>query len=140
MIFLKFLVTGLFTALLFPPYFFLPIGFIIFPYLTFLILKLDSKSYFLNYFLCGFLYFFGFLSIFLIWIINPFFVFQKKIFDYLNSSNDCDFEIGPLEQLTQDGQLMVYHHKGDWACMDTYRDSVFLNDLWKNGNAFWKTE
>ena len=77
MIFLKFLVTGLFTALLFPPYFFLPIGFIIFPYLTFLILKLDSKSYFLNYFLCGFLYFFGFLSIFLIWIINPFFVYES---------------------------------------------------------------
>ena len=30
------------------------------------------------------------------------------------------------------------HHKGDWACMDTYRDSVFLNDLWENGKAFWK--
>ena len=56
----------------------------------------------------------------------------------LNSNDDCDFEIGPLEQLTKDSQLMVYHHEGDWACMDTYRDSVFLNDLWKNGNAFWK--
>ncbi|MEK9627505.1 MAG: glucose-1-phosphate cytidylyltransferase [Nitrospinota bacterium] len=67
-----------------------------------------------------------------------FFVFQKSIFDYLNSNDDCDFEIGPLEQLTQEGQLMVYHHKGDWACMDTYRDSVFLNDLWKKGQAFWK--
>ena len=66
-----------------------------------------------------------------------FFVFQKSIFDYLSSDEDCDFEVGPLEQLTQDDQLMVYHHKGDWACMDTYRDSVFLNDLWKNGKAFW---
>ena len=66
-----------------------------------------------------------------------FFVFQKNIFNYLNSNDDCDFEVGPLEQLTQDGQLMVYHHKGDWACMDTYRDSIFLNDLWKNRKAFW---
>jgi len=67
-----------------------------------------------------------------------FFVFQKKIFNYLNSNDDCDFEVGPLEQLTQDSQLMVYHHKGDWACMDTYRDSVSLNSLWKQGQAFWK--
>jgi len=67
-----------------------------------------------------------------------FFVFKNEIFNYLNSNEDCDFEIGTLEQLTQAGQLMVYHHKGDWACMDTYRDSVFLNGLWKNGNAFWK--
>ena len=71
-------------------------------------------------------------------IINGgFFVFKKSIFDYLSSDEHCDFEVGPLEQLTQDGQLMVYHHKGDWACMDTYRDSIFLNDLWKNGKAFW---
>ena len=67
-----------------------------------------------------------------------FFVFQKKIFEYLSSSDDCDFEIGPLEELTKNGQFMVYHHKGDWACMDTYRDSVFLNSLWGKGNAFWK--
>jgi glucose-1-phosphate cytidylyltransferase len=67
-----------------------------------------------------------------------FFIFQKKFFDYLNPNDDCDFEIGPLEQLTKEGQLMVYHHKGDWICMDTYRDSVFLNNLWKKGQAFWK--
>ena len=67
-----------------------------------------------------------------------FVVFKNKIFEYLSSNEDCDFEIGPLEQLTKDGQLMVYHHKGDWACMDTYRDSVFLNSLWETGHAFWK--
>ena len=67
-----------------------------------------------------------------------FFVFQEKIFDYLNSNDNCDFEVGPLEQLTKDCQLMVNHHKGDWACMDTYRDSVFLNSLWEKGGAFWK--
>lgn len=68
-----------------------------------------------------------------------FFVFKNKIFDYLNSNHDCDFEIGPLEQLTKETQLMVYHHQGDWACMDTYRDSVSLNNLWNKGQAFWKS-
>jgi len=67
------------------------------------------------------------------------FVFKNKIFDYLNSNHDCDFEIGPLEQLTKENQLMVYHHQGDWACMDTYRDSVSLNNLWNKGQAFWKS-
>ncbi|MCH8157920.1 MAG: glucose-1-phosphate cytidylyltransferase [Nitrospinae bacterium] len=68
-----------------------------------------------------------------------FFVFKKRIFDYLNSSDNCDFEIGPLEKLTSEGELMVYRHKGEWACMDTYRDTLFLNTLWNNGQAFWKT-
>jgi len=67
-----------------------------------------------------------------------FFVFQKKFFDYLKPEDNCDLEIGPLEQLTKEGKLMVYHHNGDWACMDTYRDSVFLNSLWEKGQAFWK--
>ena len=67
-----------------------------------------------------------------------FFVFRKNFFDDLRQDDDCDFEIGPLEKLTAKGELMVYHHKGDWACMDTYRDTVFLNRLWESNQAFWK--
>ena len=67
-----------------------------------------------------------------------FFVFQNKIFDYLNSNENCDFEVGPLEKLTQEGQLMVYQHNGNWACMDTHRDSISLNNLWENDQAFWQ--
>ncbi len=67
-----------------------------------------------------------------------FFVFRKNFFDYLSHDDDCDFEIGPLEQLSAKGELMVYHHKGDWACMDTYRDTIFLNRLWERNQAFWK--
>ncbi|PIQ97469.1 MAG: glucose-1-phosphate cytidylyltransferase [Nitrospinae bacterium CG11_big_fil_rev_8_21_14_0_20_56_8] len=67
-----------------------------------------------------------------------FFVFNKKIFNYLSPDEDCDFEIGALETLTQEGQFTVYPHKGDWACMDTYRDMAYLNRLWNEGKAFWK--
>lgn len=67
-----------------------------------------------------------------------FFVFNRKIFDYLSEDDNCDFEFGPLEQLAEDGELMVYEHKGEWACMDTYRDMVYLNKLWESGRAFWK--
>jgi glucose-1-phosphate cytidylyltransferase len=67
-----------------------------------------------------------------------FFVFNRKLFDYLSDREDCDFEIGPLETLTKDGQLMVHNHTGDWACMDTYRDVTHLNKVWDSGKAFWK--
>jgi len=67
-----------------------------------------------------------------------FFVFNREIFDYLSEDDDCDFEVGPLEQLAEDGELMVYELRGDWACMDTFRDMQYLNKSWQDGKAFWK--
>jgi glucose-1-phosphate cytidylyltransferase len=67
-----------------------------------------------------------------------FIVFNRKIFDYLTEDKTCDLEHGALEQLAREEQLMVFRHEGDWACMDTYRDTVNLNQLWDNNQAFWK--
>ncbi len=72
------------------------------------------------------------------YINGGFFVFDRKILDYLNDHPDCDLEYGPLEQVASDRQLMVYKHKGFWSCMDTIRDMEYLNGLWKSGNAVWK--
>lgn len=66
-----------------------------------------------------------------------FFVFNKGIFNYLSEEDSCDFEVGPLEQLATDGELMVYKLKGQWACMDTFRDMQYLDKLWKSGDVFW---
>ena len=66
-------------------------------------------------------------------------MFNKDIFNYLSEDDDCDFEIGPLEKLANDGELRVYKHKGEWICMDTYRDMIYLNKLWENNEAFWKS-
>lgn len=67
-----------------------------------------------------------------------FFIFKREIFRYLTADKNCDLELGPLEQLAQDGQLMVYRHGGFWACMDTIRDMEYLNRLWEDGRASWK--
>ncbi len=67
-----------------------------------------------------------------------FFVFNRKIFDYVADDDGCDFEKGPLEKVAADGELMVYTHDGEWACMDTYRDLEYLNQLWRTRRAFWK--
>jgi len=67
-----------------------------------------------------------------------FFVLSTKVFDYLSDQETCDFEKGPLEKLVADGQLMVRVHESGWACMDTYRDTLYLNELWDKNQAFWK--
>ncbi len=66
-----------------------------------------------------------------------FFVFERAFLDYLSADESCDLEKEPLEQLAREGQLSMYPHKGQWQCMDTLRDSILLNDLWKQGKAFW---
>jgi len=67
-----------------------------------------------------------------------FMVFNKKLVDYLTPDENCDFEHGPLEQLTKEGEVMVYKHEGNWACMDHERDVDYLNELWIENKAFWK--
>jgi glucose-1-phosphate cytidylyltransferase len=65
-----------------------------------------------------------------------FFVFNRKVFDYLDGG--VDLETVALEQLARDSQLMVYRHDAFWACMDTLRDMEYLNSLWDEGKAEWK--
>ena len=67
-----------------------------------------------------------------------FFVFNKNIFDHLFVDDDCDLEIGVLERIANEGELMVCKHEGFWACMDTYRDVELLNRLWEEDKAEWK--
>lgn len=67
-----------------------------------------------------------------------FFVCNKAILDRLIDKDDCDFEFGPLEDIANEGQLMLYKHNGFWACMDTLRDMEYLNKLWNDNKAAWK--
>jgi glucose-1-phosphate cytidylyltransferase len=67
-----------------------------------------------------------------------FFVFQKEVFDYLGDEPGLFLEVEPLQRLARDGELAVYLHEGYWEPMDTYRDYLHLNDVWRRGNAPWK--
>ena len=44
----------------------------------------------------------------------------------------------PLQQLAADGELRAFRHEGFWDCMDTYKDTLVLNDLWASGSPPWK--
>jgi glucose-1-phosphate cytidylyltransferase len=67
-----------------------------------------------------------------------YFVFRSEFFKYLRAEEDCVLEQDPLERLAADGELAVYAYKGFWQCMDTYRDFLFLNELWDQGQAKWQ--
>jgi glucose-1-phosphate cytidylyltransferase len=71
------------------------------------------------------------------WVSGGFFVFEKRIFDYLDG-DECILEREPLVTLAQEGQLAGFKHEGAWECMDTYRDYLHLNQLWNADKAGWK--
>lgn len=67
-----------------------------------------------------------------------FFVFDKRVFDYLDADPGLVFEQEPLRRLAEDGQLMLFEHSGFWQPMDTYREWKMLNEMWDSGQAPWK--
>ncbi|KWT82462.1 glucose-1-phosphate cytidylyltransferase [Candidatus Magnetominusculus xianensis] len=71
-------------------------------------------------------------------ISGGYFVFSREFFNYLDDGDGCVLEKLPLERLAKEGQLKVFHHKGFWQCMDTFRDYNYLKDMWERGNPPWK--
>ncbi len=70
------------------------------------------------------------------WINGGFFVFEPKVFDYIEDDSTI-LEKAPLEQLARHGQLMAFQHSGYWQSMDTLRDKQALEELWASGKAPW---
>ncbi len=65
-------------------------------------------------------------------------VFNKDMLNSLTSDVNCDFEIGPLEELAKKSEVMTFKHEGFWECADTVRDVNHLNKIWNNNEAKWK--
>ena len=70
------------------------------------------------------------------WINGGFFVFNRRIFDYLDE--DCVLEQAPFEGLAKERELIAFPHLGFWKCMDTFKDNLEFNQLWDEGRADWK--
>ena len=71
------------------------------------------------------------------WINGGFFVFEPKIFDYIENDSTI-LERAPLEGLANAGKLGAYRHTGFWQGLDTLRDRNQLDSLWNDGKAPWK--
>jgi glucose-1-phosphate cytidylyltransferase len=70
------------------------------------------------------------------WINGGFFCFESAALAHIGP--DSVLEREPLEGLAAAGQLRAHRHEGFWDCMDTYKDAVVLDDLWRGGEAPWR--
>ena len=71
------------------------------------------------------------------WVNAGYLVFGHKLFDYVEG-DECVLEREPLARLSEEGQLMAYRHEGFFFAMDTYREYLYLNELWQSGKAPWR--
>jgi glucose-1-phosphate cytidylyltransferase len=71
------------------------------------------------------------------WISGGFFVCEPEILTLIDDDQTI-LERDPLEKIANEIQLSVFKHTGFWSAMDTLRDKIYLEELWKNNNAKWK--
>jgi glucose-1-phosphate cytidylyltransferase len=71
------------------------------------------------------------------WINAGFMLFDRPVLDILRDENHTDLEKGLLPALARRGELMLYRHHGFWRSMDTYKESLLLEELWEQEQP-WK--
>ena len=67
-----------------------------------------------------------------------FFVLSHDVLSLI-SGPDCVWEKSPLESLASSGELKAFIHNGFWQPMDTLRDKLYLERLWDQELAPWKS-
>lgn len=70
------------------------------------------------------------------WINGGFFVFEPGLLDYVDDDG-ISLEKDVLERVAADGQLMAFRHPGFFQPMDTLREKLTLEELWRTGQAPW---
>ncbi len=71
------------------------------------------------------------------YINGGFFVFNRKIMDYLTTDENCDLEFGALQRISEEGQLQAFIHNDFWQCMDNVRERDYLDGLVHKNKAPW---
>jgi glucose-1-phosphate cytidylyltransferase len=66
-----------------------------------------------------------------------FMVLEPGIGAYLSGDRSV-LETDALPKLAHEGKMGAHEHPGFWQCMDTFREQMMLEDLWKSGRAPWK--
>ncbi len=70
------------------------------------------------------------------WINAGFMVFERRVLDYLRG-DDVHLERETFPRLAAEGQLMMYRHTGFWRSMDTFKEAMELDTIWRE-SAPWK--
>jgi glucose-1-phosphate cytidylyltransferase len=72
------------------------------------------------------------------WVSGGYFVLEPGVVEFIDDDT-TKFELGPIERLAKEGELMAYRHYSFWQCMDTIRDKKLLESLWESGDRPWVT-
>jgi glucose-1-phosphate cytidylyltransferase len=70
------------------------------------------------------------------WVNGGFFVLEPRALAAIGEDESLERE--PLERLAAAGELAGFRHEGFWDCMDTFKDTLLLNELWSRGEAPWR--
>jgi glucose-1-phosphate cytidylyltransferase len=69
------------------------------------------------------------------WINGGYFILRKEIFDYIKKGEELVEE--PFQRLLEKNELTTFKHDGFWAGMDTFKDKVMFDELYRDGNPPW---
>ena len=64
-----------------------------------------------------------------------FYVFNKSIFKYMKKGYDLESDV--LRDAAKDKQIAAFKHNGFWKSMNTLKDVIELNELYKKGQLKW---
>lgn len=70
------------------------------------------------------------------YINGGFMIFNNSISDFLNK--DDILEVDTFSRLTKASDISAFTHNGFWKSMDTFKENIELDKMWKLGNAPWK--
>jgi glucose-1-phosphate cytidylyltransferase len=71
------------------------------------------------------------------WINGGFMLFERPVLELMTGADDINLEEQVLPDLAGQGQLMIYRHRGFWQSMNTMKDNLLLEEMWRRG-APWK--
>ncbi|GIW76090.1 MAG: glucose-1-phosphate cytidylyltransferase [Phycisphaerae bacterium] len=71
-----------------------------------------------------------------LWINGGYQIYRREIFDYFQPGDDMIPTV--YRRLAAAKKLITYRHHGFWACMDTFKEKMVLDDLEAKGQAPWK--
>ena len=70
-----------------------------------------------------------------LWINGGFFVFDRRVFDYVQEGDDMPEILG---RLIADRELLAIKYDGFWSPMDTLKDRERLEGLVRDGRSNWQ--
>ena len=66
-----------------------------------------------------------------------FLLLEPQVLDYIEGDSSV-WEKEPMEKIAEEGKLSAYRHHGFWQPMDTLRDKMYLEDLWRSETPPWR--